>query len=99
MLFFIVRRSLCALITIFMWNSIPFQIQLYQILSLLQIAYLLGYKPYAESHVKRQELMNESICLLVAYCFLALGRMSLQGIYFENGEMQVGDIEMEATIG
>ena len=65
-------RRIIIILTAVYWNRVPvFQVLILQILSLLQLAYLLGVKPQKNKAEAKNELVNELVVYAAAlHCLL-----------------------------
>jgi hypothetical protein len=64
--FYVLRRIIFALSTLYMTSNPMFQIMLFQIMSLLQFLYIGIWRPFESALQNRIELMNEGCVLIVS---------------------------------
>jgi len=76
---FLVRRTLLIFVLILMDFNSCYQIQLFTLLSLANLLYLLSGRPIANSTLFHLEIFNECSTLLCSYLFLGLDAISQQG--------------------
>ena len=64
---------------------------------LIQVAYLLGVKPFDDIYRRKIELFNEVNCYLSSCLYILFAWTSSSGILI-NDKIQVGDPELEEVI-
>ena len=70
-MYFVIRRVLFCLTTLFLFNYVIFQLIIHYVLTLISIMYLAEYAPQEEPLEAKLELMNEMFTVFVIdICFL-----------------------------
>jgi hypothetical protein len=64
--FYVMRRIIFALSTLYMTANPMFQIMLFQVMSLLQFLYIGIWRPFESALQNRIELMNEACVLIIS---------------------------------
>lgn len=64
--FYVMRRIIFALSTLYMTSNPMFQVMLFQIMSLLQFMYIGIWKPFESAFQNRIELINEACILIIS---------------------------------
>lgn len=73
--FFMFRRIIFAIQAVYFYESFASQIFLQIMLTMVQISYLLSFRPFEDSLMQRLEVMNESYTLVLMYIVITFNEL------------------------
>jgi hypothetical protein len=96
--FFVFRRLLTVLLIIF-WSDPIYQVFVLALMSLMNLTFLTGIKPYATKALNRAEIFNELTVLVNFYIYLMyIGEQYDRGQKYSAGWISISNIFLNLLI-